>query len=226
MANIESAIWGDERSTKNVTAVLRDRVEGDRLSINKVDDSLIPAFTVAPRAELSPEDVKIVREKAVKACGAADQACVALRTSEFTQELLRTKANNEITEGSADLVKGKRLTIVIRDKNGKRQKKVVPENGKLELDGLLAADPRKSGEVFPSSDFITKKFFEYSQVSISTFLWVFSVVATYTLFNQMNWGYAAPVLALIAFLVPGSGYAIILIFFALRSFLDNYTGTM
>jgi hypothetical protein len=42
----------------------------------------------------------------------------------------------------------------------------------------------------------------------------------------MNWGYAAPVLALIAFLVPGSGYAIILIFFALRSFLDNYTGTM
>lgn len=224
MATIESAFWGDESSTKNVTKAVIEKIDGDKLRVDKVDDKIIPAFTVSPKGELTPDDVKAVREKAAKACGSADQACVKLRTSEFTQELLRTKANNEITEGSAELVKGKRLTVVIRDKNGKRVKKVVPENGKLELDGLLATDPRKPGEALPSSKYISGKFFEYAQVSISTFLWVFGVVATYTLFNQMGFNYVAGPLALIAFLIPGSGYAFILIFFIGMSFINNYTG--
>jgi len=222
MATIQSAFWGDEKSTKNVTKAVIDKIEGDKLRVDKVDDKIIPAFTVAPKGELTPEDVKIVRDKAAKACGNADQACVALRTSEFTQELLRAKANDEITEGSEELIKGKRLTVVIRDKNGKQVKKVVPENGKLELDGMLATDPRKNGEALPSSSYITKKFFEYAQVSVGTFLWVFGVVATYTLFNQMGWKYVAAPLALVAFLVPGSGYAIILIFFIGMSFINNY----
>ena len=222
MAFIESAFWGDEKSTKNVTQVLKEKVSGNKLSIEKVDDSLIPAFTTTPKGDLTSEDVRRIREKAQKACGGADQDCVKLRTSELTQEALRAKANNEITAGAAEIIKGKRLTVNIRDEKGTLVRKVVPENGKFELDGLSTTDPRKPGQILPTLDSVQKTFIDFTGVSISTFVWVFGVVATYTLFAQMGWTYAAPVLALIAFILPGSGYFFIIGYFVGRSFIDNY----
>lgn len=222
MVFIESAFWGDEKSTKNVTQVLKDRASGNKISVDKVDDSLIPAFTVAPKGDLSTDDVRKIREKAQKACGSADQDCVKLRTSEFTQETLRAKANDEITAGAAEIIKGKRLTVNIRDKDGKLVRKVVPENGKFELEGLSATDPRKGGEMLPSAQSVQTTFLQLTGVSISSFVWVFGVVATYTLFAQLGWAYAAPVLALIAFIIPGAGYFFIIGYFVGRSFVDNY----
>ena len=226
MVFIESAFWGDEKSTKNVTDVLKGKIEGNKLAIEKVDDKLIPAFTVAPKGELKPEDVVLIRQKAEKACGGADQDCIKLRTSELTQEVLRAKANDEITEGAAAIIKGKRLTVNIRDENGKRVRKVVPENGKFELEGLSPTDPRKPGEALPDGKYLTKYMVGFTQASVATFIWVFGIVATYTLFAQQGWEYAAPALAFIAFLLPGSGYAMILIYFIGKSFMDNYTSMM
>jgi len=223
MVFIESAFWGDERSTKNVTQVLKDRAEGNKIVVDKVDDSLIPAFTVAPKGELTPADVKRIREEAEKACGGADQDCIKYRTSELTQVALREKANSEITEQSASVIKGKRLTVNIRDEKGKMIRKVVPENGKFELEGLSAMDPRKPGEALPSFEFVGQKFLELTGVSLSSLIWVFGVVATYTLFSQLGWKYGAPVLTFIAFIIPGSGYFMIIGYFAIKSFVDNYT---
>jgi hypothetical protein len=222
MVFIESAFWGDERSTKNVTQVLKDKVVGNKLTVEKVDDQLIPAFTVAPKSELTPEDVKKIREQAQKACGSADQDCVKLRTSEFTQAALRERANNEVAEGAAQIIRGKRLTVMVRDEQGNLSRKVVPENGKFELEGLSPTDPRKAGEILPSPEAVRTAFFTFTGVSISTFFWVFSVAATFTLFSQLGWKYGAPVLALIAFLVPNSGYVMIIGYFMTRAFIDNY----
>ena len=226
MVFIESAFWGDERSTKNVTQVLKDKVVGNKLTVEKVDDQLIPAFTVAPKSELTRDDVKKIREQAQKACGSADQDCVKLRTSELTQGALREKANEEVAAGAAQIIKGKRLTVMVRDEKGNLSRKVVPENGKFELEGLSATDPRKAGEALPSMDSIRSAFVTFTGVSIGTFFWVFSVAATFTLFSQLGWKYGAPVLALIAFLVPNSGYVMIVGYFLIRSFIDNYVQTV
>lgn len=222
MVFIESAFWGDEKSTKNVTQVLKDKTTGNKIKVDKVDDSLIPAFTVAPKGELTPADVKKIREKAEKACGGADQDCVKLRTSEFTQEALRAKANDEVTAGAAEIIKGKRLTVNIRDDKGNLIRKVVPENGKFELEGLSATDPRKAGEMMPSSDSIQKTFITLTGVSISTFIWVFGVVATYTLFSQLGWKNGAMILTFIALIIPNSGYFFIIGYFVARTFVDTY----
>lgn len=222
MVFIESAFWGDERSTKNVTQVLKDKIVGNKLTVEKVDDQLIPAFTVAPKSELSREDVKKIREQAEKACGGADQDCVKLRTSELTQGALREKANAEVAEGAAQIIKGKRLTVTVRDAKGNLERKVVPENGKFELEGLSATDPRKAGEFLPSAESVRSAFLTFTGVSLSTFIWVFGVAATFTLFSQLGWKYATPVLTLIALIIPNSGYVMIIGYFMTRSFIDNY----
>jgi hypothetical protein len=224
MVFIESAFWGDEKSTKNVTQVLNEKVVGNKLTIDEVDDKLIPAFTVTPKGELTEKDVREINKKADEACGgAADQDCLRLRKSELTQAALRERANENITAESQNIIKGKRLTVNLRDENGKLIRKVVPEKGRFELEGLSSSDPRKKGQALPPAAYIQKQFLELTGVSFATFVWVFSVVATYTVFSREGWKYGAPVLALIAFLLPNSGYVMIIGYYATRSFVNNYT---
>jgi hypothetical protein len=222
MVFIESAFWGDEKSTKNVTKVLNEKVVGTKLSINEVDDSLIPAFTVSQKGELTDEDVKEVNKKAEATCGgAADQECLQRRKSDLTQEALRQRASDEAA--AQPIIKGKRLTVNLRDEKGKLIRKVVPEKGRFELDGLSPTDPRKKGQTLPDSEYLQQQMISLTGVSFTTFFWVFGVVATYTLFAREGWTYAAPILAFIAFMVPLSGYVMIVVFFVGRSFIDNYT---
>jgi len=218
MVYIESAFWGDEKSTKNVTQVLKEKVDGNKLVVDKVDDKLIPAFTVAPKSDLTTAEVADIREKAIKACGgSADQNCIKLRSSEFTQQALQEKAQGDISQGT--ILKGKRLTVKIRGNDGKVTEKVVPENGKLEIDGLSPVVPK---EGVLSSKFLSKHVFEIVGAIIGAFVWVFTIVATYTLFTRDGWGYAAIGLALVAMLVPGSGVLIILGYYFGRAYINKY----
>lgn len=219
MATIEAAFYGDEKSTKNVTTVLKNKISGNRVNVEKVDDSLIPAFTPTPKGEVTTEEVKKIREKAVKACGGNDSECVKLRTSEFTQETLRAKANDEITAGAAEIIKGKRLTVRVRGTDGKVTTKIVPENGKLELEGLATAAPNAT---LPPSSYIATQFGELAGTTLGMFLWVFSVGATYSLFSQLGWGYGAHALAFVALILPTSGWFIIFGYFIYQAFMKNY----
>jgi len=217
MVSIEAAFWGDERSTRNITEVLKGKITGNKIVIDKVDDRLLPAFTPVPKGDLTTEEVKAIQAKAAEACGSADQDCLRLRTSEFTQESLRAKANDEITTAAAEIIKGNRLTVRIKDRKGKRTTKVVPENGKFELDGLLTSET-----VLPKMSYFTQQFTDLASSSVGMFLWVFSVVATYTLFSQLGWKHLALFLAFIAFIIPNSGYFIIFGYFIFVTFLEKY----
>jgi hypothetical protein len=219
MTTIEAAFWGDENSTKNVTNVLKDKIEGNKVVVNSVDDKLIPAFTVAPKGELTGKDVEEIRSKAEQACGGpgADQNCIKLRTSDFTQQALQEKAEGDIA--NTPVLKGKRLTVRLRDQNGKMIERVVPENGKLEIDGLAPTGPKEG--IF-SMKFLTENLLTFLGVFIGMFVWVFSVVATYTLFSRNGWGrWAAIGLAVVAMIVPGSGFFLIAYFFG-WTFVNKY----
>lgn len=221
MVYIDSAFWGDEQSTKNVTQVLRDKINGDRLYVEKVDDSLIPAFTVTPKTNLTTDQQRLIRQKAEELCGGADQKCIEVKVDELTQQALLAKANMEIA--NATPIKGKRLTVRVKGNDGKITEKVIPENGTLELTGLLSMDPRKLGQALPTMEYVKQKFIDFTGVSIATFVWVFGIAATYTLFLNVAGRYIAPILAIIAFLIPGSGYVMILGYFIITSFVENYT---
>ena len=66
MARIESAYFGDDLATRNITESLRKRVTGGKLDVT-ADSTLIPAFEAAPETKLETQDEKKIREQAVAA---------------------------------------------------------------------------------------------------------------------------------------------------------------
>jgi hypothetical protein len=220
MVFIESAYLGDEQGMKNVTKVLMDKIMGSSIKV-PVDDKLIPPFEVVEKTELTKGDEKKIREAAEKACGGPDQACMEVQMGKMRQQALVAKST--LANSSANVVKGRRLTVNVLDDEGNRRRMVIPDGHNFELDGLSPTDPRKPDQAIPSLDYFKGQFLEFSGIAIVTFVWVFGIVATYALFARAGFGYIAGVLAFIAFILPGSGYVMIFLYFILNSFVNNYT---
>jgi hypothetical protein len=220
MVYIESAFLGDEKDMRDVSKVLRDKVVGTAIKV-PVDNKLIPAFVVTNKSQITKEDERKIRESAERVCGGADQQCMEAKMAELNQQVLLSKSAQ--SSSAANIVKGRRLTVNILDEKGKRKRVVVPDGQMFELDGISPMDPKKPPSALPSFDYIKTQSLEFAAIAVMTFVWVFGIVATYALFARMGWGYIAWVLAFIAFIIPGSGYFIILGYFILESFVSNYT---
>ncbi len=221
---LESAYYGDERAFANITKSLADKIVAGVLDVT-ADAQLKPAFEAAPETRLDSRDEKRIREESVAACGGeADQACLERTKVKLSEERLREKENENL---SKSVIKGDRLTVNLID-NGRRRKIVTPAGQKLRLENLLGTSKSTTPELPTPSD-IQKYTLEIVAVVVSTFFWVFSVVAVYTIFMRQyeNTGkdyyrlvaYAASAFAL---LVPGSGFVIILLAFAIPAFVTEY----
>jgi hypothetical protein len=66
---IVSAYFGDEKSFRNITQSLINKIADGTLDIT-ADETLIPVFDAAPQTKLEPKDEKLIREEAVR--GGAD----------------------------------------------------------------------------------------------------------------------------------------------------------
>lgn len=220
---IESAYYGDERSFANITKSLLGKITGGVLDVT-ADAQLKPTFEAAPETRLDTKDEKRIREQAAQACGGeADQACMERTRLKLSEERLREK---EMEDMSKSVIKGDRLTLNIIDENGKRKKLVTPAGQKVRLENVRGND---KSTVLPSLDKLQENAVFIVTIIVSTFFWVFSIVAVYTLFmrqyeatgrdmfRMMGYGAAAA-----SALFPGLGYLIILGYFGLNAFLKEY----
>lgn len=221
---LESAYYGDEKAFANITESLSKKIIGGVLDVT-ADAQLRPAFEAAPETKLDNRDQKRIREEAVAACGGeADQACLDRTRIKLSEERLREKENENL---SKSVIKGDRLTLNLID-NGKRRKIVAPAGQKVKLENLIGSKSEKLSDIF-TGDSIQKYTLTWVGVVISTFFWVFSVVAVYTIFMRQyestgkdyfrTVAYAASAFAL---LIPGSGYVIIFLAFAVPAFVAEY----
>ncbi len=223
---LESAYYGDERAFTNITQSLAKKITGGVLDVTANSD-LRPAFEAAPETTLDNRDETRIREQAVAACGGeADQACLDRTRIKLSEERLREKENENM---SKSVIKGDRLTVNVID-NGRRRKIVAPAGQKLKLENLIGSKSDTLGDVF-TGDAIQKHTLAWVSVVISTFFWVFSVVAVYTIFMRQYdpanpatdyfrlVAYGASAFAL---LVPGSGYVIILLAYGIPAFVKEY----
>lgn len=220
MVFIESAFLGDEQGMRNVTKVLNDKIIGSSINV-PVNDKLIPPFEVVDKTDLTKEETRTIRAQAEKACGGPDQSCVEAKMAELSQIALNAKSS--ASNSSANVIKGRRLTVNVLDDNGKRRRMVVPDGHDFKIDGLSPTDPRKPDQAVPDFNYFKGQFIEFSATAVLTFVWVFGIVATFALFARAGFGYIAWALAGVAFLLPGSGYVMIFLYFVLKSFVDNYT---
>ena len=156
MAYIDSAYFGDDTATRNITDSLRKRVSGRKLDVT-ANSELIPAFEAAPEATLEVEDEKKIREEAVRTCGEANQQCIESTKTRLRQERLQEK--ERVNMSTANTVKGRRLTVNIVDKTGKRRTVIVPDGQKLTLDDVEGGELTTVGGVkMPSMEFIQGRF--------------------------------------------------------------------
>lgn len=222
MAYIESAFYGDEKSQRNATKILGDKVMGTMIDVD-VNSSLIPALAVTDKVEITNLEEKKIREQAAAACGGVDQECVKRTEARLRQEALAAKQRD--ASSSAAMIKGPRLTVNIIDENGKRKRLVVPDGQKFTMDNISVNDPRKGPVQLPSGDYIQNQFKLAGSLVLSTLIYVFSVAATYTLFMQTKLQYMAAVpLTAIAVFIPYSGYVLIFLWFMFNSAVNTFVG--
>ncbi len=220
MAYIQSATYGDEKTQRDATKVLRDKVSGSSLNVD-VNEKLIPPFEVTQKVEITNLEEKKIRDDASRACGGADQACVARTEAKLRQEKLKEKQSNLDTAEAE--IKGRRLTVIYVDENGKKVRKVVPDGQKFKLDNVSDGDPKKT---LPSTNEVQDKFKKLGLTVLYALIYVFSVAATYVVFSQKTqFGLSLAVPAtVVAIFVPFSGYFMILFYFGFFSAVDTYVG--
>lgn len=217
---IERAFYGDEKTTKDVTTSLRDKIFGTSIDVD-VNEKIIPVFEVSGKVEITALEEKKIREDASKACGGVDQACIDRTEARARQDLLVNKQQKE--EADEALIKGKRLTVVMIGPNGKRIRKVIPDGNKFKYDNIVSSDPKKPGSLLPSMSQFQSQLQVLGMLALGALVYVFSVAATYTLFMPLGVVIAAPVTALAIF-IPYSGYVIMFLYFMFSSAINTYIG--
>lgn len=219
MAYIESAFYGDEKTSRNITKVLADKILGSKIDVD-VSEKLLPPFVVTPKVEIEPKEEKKIKDDAVKACGGADQACIERTEARLRQDMLAAK--QQANETNEALIKGKRLTVNLIE-NGKRVRKVIPDGNKFTMDNVTTADPKKGDGGLPSMSQVQGNLMTLGMLVLTTGVYVFSVAATYTLFMQMGPLVAVPTTAIAIFL-PYSGYLMIFLYYMFSGAINTYIG--
>jgi hypothetical protein len=135
MAYIESAFYGDEKSQKNTTKVLADKILGTTIDVD-VNEQLIPAFEDADKVEITSLEEKKIREQAAQACGGVDQDCIRKTEATLRQQALAEKQKQ--SNSAATAIKGRRLTVNIIDENGKIAEIIEKVDTKNHADQILA----------------------------------------------------------------------------------------
>jgi hypothetical protein len=220
MAFIESAFYGDEKSQRNATKVVADKITGTSLEVD-VNEQLIPPFVVAERVSVTSDEEEDMRAEASRQCG-PDQDCIRQTVS----RLMAAKLTEKQTEAnsSATAIKGRRLTVNIIDETGQRRRIVIPDGQKFSLDNVSVTNPTKGGLSVPPAEYFQKQVTDIGALILSTSVYVFGVAATYTLLMQgPGLIVAVPATAVAAF-IPNSGYVLIFLYFMLTSAVNTYIG--
>lgn len=218
MAYIESAYYGDEKTQRNATNVLRDKVLGTTLDVD-VNERIIPPFEMTDKVELSSLEEQRIRQLASSQCGGVDQDCIRQTEAKLRQDALAAKQSQ--ANSSATAIKGRRLTLNIIDEDGTRRRIVVPDGQNFRLDNVTVNDPKKGPLQVPPMEYFQNQFKLLGSLVLGAIVYVFSVAATYTLFMQNLELIAIPA-TVVAVFIPYSGYLMIFLYFMFTSAVNTY----
>jgi len=222
---IVSAYFGDEKSFRNVTKSLINKVNDGILDVT-ADESLIPVFDAAPQTKLDPKDEKRIREEAARGCGGeADQACLDAKIAELSQAKLQ---DLERTSTIRNAIKGRRLTLTVADENGRTKTLIAPDGQKLKLENVRTDNSSKK-DVLPNVNVLYDRAWTLALHIVNVFVYVFAIVAVYAIFMRKyettgldSFRMIAYGSAIVSIFLPYAGYVIILLYFGFNSFLNEY----
>jgi hypothetical protein len=218
MATLKKAYFGDENSIQDITAIIRDRIDGPSIDI-PVDNQLVPIFEGAPQSNLTDAERARIQDLAVQACGAADQTCIEARVQTYTQQTLQLKL--ESSGDASTIIKGTRLRVEIENPDKSITRKVIPAGQRFKFDGF---EPDEGLNIF-SYEYIRRRVVDFGYYALIAFIWAFGIVATFAYFRQVDQTALAIGGAVVAALYPGTGYIIIIVAAGIEAFLRYYMGS-
>jgi len=223
MAKITSAYLGDEVSSQNITKSLEKRITDGKINV-LVDSSLIPIVTRPEKIEISDQEKEEIRNEAEKECGNAnDSNCIEGTKSRLQQSRLEEKQNE--LNSSANLVKGRRLTVNYIDANGKKQTAIVPEGQYFKMGEEPGSEPIKATQIdfeLPGLGGTALELFKILSVIVLTFLFAASVALTYKTTILSGYSrYIAYGLTAAAVFIPYSGFFISLLVAAVAAYMES-----
>lgn len=233
MATITSVMIGDERAQRDITSsFVKDHIRGGNVDVVS-NSALIPMFETTPITRLTDQDEKDVRDKATEACGgnASDNRCMDSNTQTLRQSRLAEKQRE--AQSTVNQIKGRRLTVSYQDKDGEAHTIVVPDGQKFTLDGIkqdpkIAPAGAKLPEVnlssmLPAPSAVLFQIGGIVGTILMTFLYVFSIAATYkTLATDYSRTLAIGGTTVAVFF-PYSGFFIMLGYFIIREVFKYQT---
>lgn len=200
---INQATWGDEEAATDITASLQKQAAAGYLD-TRADNTLVPAIDLmgtTSTVTLSDSDKADIAKKAVTICGSAsDKKCVDFQSNQLSSSLLQEKTMKQ--QSSANIVKGRRLTLTYTDSATGVQKTVMVPDGQAVKFGTpptmsLPKMPTMSGTMLSGAS--------TAMTVVGTLLYVFSIAVTYRLLVITGHLLTAYVLTAVAVVVPYSG---------------------
>jgi len=200
---INSAMWGDEQSSTDVTKSIQAKASGGYLD-TVANNSLVPyvdIFGTNTAVTLSDSDKADIALQAAKVCGSAsDQTCMTFQTNQLETAMLQKKISEQ--QSSANVIKGRRLTVTYTDRTTGIQRTIaIPDGQPVQLGKApvvaLPTMPTLSGSLMSGLSI-----FGYV---IGIALYVFSIAIAWRVMMLGGHDRTAYALTLLAIIVPYSG---------------------
>jgi len=200
---INSAMWGDEQSSTDVTKGIQDKASGGYLD-TVANNSIVPYVDILgtnTAVTLSDSDKADIALLATKACGtASDEKCMTYQKNQLETAALQKKISDQ--QSSGNVITGRRLTVTYTDRaTGVQRTVAIPDGQPIQLGKppvvALPTMPTLSGSVLGALGI-----FGYV---IGIALYVFSIAIAWRVMMLGGHNRTAYALTLLAILVPYSG---------------------
>lgn len=215
MATLKKAYFGDENSIQDITAIIRDRIDGSTIDI-PVDNQLVPIFEGSPQASLTDLDRSKIEQFARETCGNSDQSCIDARRATYTQQTLQMRLS--AAGDPANTVKGTRLRVEIENPDKSITRKIIPAGQRFKFDDF---EPDDGINIF-SYEYIRRRAVDFTYYALIAFVWAFGIVATFVYFRDLDQMALAIGGASVAAMFPGTGYILIIVAAGIEAFLRYY----
>ena len=211
---VKQATWGDETSATDITKAMQEQAKAGYFDV-VANTSLVPAISLSPptTVNLTDEDKESAKKWAIEQCGGAqDEKCVNERKATAESTTLQRKMAEQ--SSTANIVKGRRLTMTVVDDTGREQTVQVPDGQRLKI----GEAPKM---VLPSMSGTVLEVFKIAMIIFGALLYAFSVVVTYRTFVLVGQEYLGYALTAVAVFFPPSGLVITHIGLAMMNYFGK-----
>jgi hypothetical protein len=218
---INQATWGDETSATDITDSLQKQAAGGYLD-TQANNSLVPAIDLLGAnmtVNLSDTEKAEIKTQSATICGnVSDKKCLDYQQNQLETSMLQAKLAEK--QSSANVVKGRRLTLTYTDTSTGVQRTVAVPDGQAVKFGTppsiaFPTMPTLGGAALAGATGIT--------TMIATVLYAFSIFVTYRLLVLSGHLTVAYVLTGLAIVFPYSGLVTTPIALAVFRYMGSQT---